>query len=105
MFRQMKFLFTICLVLAATSSLIAQQRVSLSRSQIKEAESRLANLGYWTGPIDGLLDPATRSALIAFQKWQGRAVTGELTLEELAAIRNGTSPQARDGGSASVELD
>jgi hypothetical protein len=51
------------------------------------------------------LDPATRSALIAFQKWEGRPVTGKLTLEDLDAIRSATPPKPRDAGYAHVEVD
>jgi N-acetylmuramoyl-L-alanine amidase len=72
---------------------------------MKEAERRLSDLGYWTGAVDGVLDPATRSALIAFQKWEGRPVTGRLTLDEFEAIRNSTAPEAREPGYAHVEVD
>jgi peptidoglycan hydrolase-like protein with peptidoglycan-binding domain len=62
-------------------------------------------MGYWTGAIDGLFDPATRSALIAFQKWEGRPVTGELTLDEIEAIRTSSYPKARELGYEHVEVD
>jgi len=62
-------------------------------------------MGYWTGTVDGLFDTATRSALIAFQKWEGRAVTGELTLDELEAIRTSAAPKARELGYEHVEVD
>jgi hypothetical protein len=62
-------------------------------------------MGYWTGAVDGLFDPATRSALVAFQKWEGRLVTGKLTLDELEAIRSSTLPKARELGYAHVEVD
>ncbi len=75
------------------------------RPQTKEAEQKLADLGYWTGPIDGVVDPATRAALIAFQKWEGRALTGRLTIDELEAIRNAAAPVPRDGNYAHVEVD
>lgn len=102
----MKFLLSICL-LATSTSLIAsaQQRASLSRTQIKEAESQLAKLGYWTGPIDGIFDAGTKSALIAFQKWEGREVTGKLSADELETIRNSSSPSAREVGYEHVEID
>jgi hypothetical protein len=51
------------------------------------------------------LDEGTTSALIAFQKWEGRAITGKLTLQELEAIRNAIPPKARDLGYAHVEVD
>ncbi len=81
------------------------RRASLSRAEVKEAERRLSDMGYWTGTVDGVLDPATRAALIAFQKWQGRHVTGELTNDELEAIRNSGAPEARESGYEHVEVD
>ncbi|HJX91976.1 MAG TPA: L,D-transpeptidase family protein [Pyrinomonadaceae bacterium] len=105
----MKVLLTIFLLLIATQQAGAQsgvkQQASLSRSQIKETERRLSDIGYWTGPVDGLFDPATRSALIAFQKYSGRNITGELTLDELDAIRSSEQPKARDVGYEHVEVD
>ena len=104
----MKILVTVCLLLIASLSIAGapQKRcVALRRPEIKEAERRLAELGYWTGAIDGLLDPATRSALIAFQKWEDRPITGQLTVDELEAIRTGTPLRARDVGYAHVEVD
>ena len=100
----MKLILTIILTLIAATSFVNAQETK-RRAEVKEAERRLADLGYWTGPVDGLLDPATRSALIAFQKWEGRPVTGKLTLEELDAIRTAIPPKARDVGYAHVEVD
>lgn len=100
----MRVFLTVCLVLLATPSLALAQ-TKLTRAQTKEAERKLAELGYWTGPIDGVLDPATRSAVIAFQKWEGRSITGKLTAEELEAIKSGSAPKARDLGYAHVEVD
>jgi len=77
----------------------------MTRAEIREAERRLNELGYWTGPVDGIVDTATNSALIAFQKWEGRPITGKLTRDELEAIRNGSAPQARDRGYEHVEVD
>ena len=106
----MKFFLTICLLLISTAAIATAQasgrhRASLTREQTKEAERRLSDLGYWTGAVDGLFDPATRSALIAFQKWERRTVTGRLTLDELKAIRDSTSPKVREPGYGHVEVD
>ncbi len=106
----MKFLFTICLLLISTPSTASaqqgqKQHVSLTRAQTREAERRLSDMGYWTGAVDGLFDPATRSALIAFQKWEGRHITGQLTIAELEAIRTSASPKARELGYEHVEVD
>ena len=103
----LKTLLTACLLVCLAALVVsAQERsVSLSRAQVKEAEQRLAELGYWPGPVDGVFDVGSRSALIAFQKWEGRPVTGKLTLDELEALRNGKAPKPRDPGYEHVEVD
>ena len=104
----MRVVSAICLLLVSLfSSANAQQRkrVSLTRAEIKAAERRLADLGYWTGPVDGVFDEGTRSALIAFQKWEGRVITSKLTGEELEAMKASVSPTPRDGGYEHVEVD
>ena len=104
----MKILVTVCLLLVlapATLNAQTKRRASLSVAQVKEAERRLAALGYWTGPLDGRIDDGTRAALIAFQKWEGREITGKLTSDELEAIRNGSAPKPRDTGYEHVEID
>src|SRR5258708_40037970 len=103
---KMKLLLTSCLLLISRPSIVsAQQRVQLNRAETIEAERRLSEMGYWTGAVDGLFDTATRSALIAFQKWEGRPVTGRFNLDELDAIRTSSSPKAREPGYAHVEVD
>ena len=103
----MRVLLTICLavLLMPATSLAQRTNTSLTRAQIKEAEQKLFEMGYWTGKIDGLFDQATRSALIAFQKYEGRPANGKLTLDELEAIRSGEMPKAREVGYPHVEID
>jgi hypothetical protein len=106
----MKLVVFLCLVLISAGSITAAPQGStqgnaLNRAQTKEAERRLAELGYWTGVVDGRFDPGTQSALIAFQKWEGRSVAGQLTLTELEAIRSATAPKAREIGYPHVEVD
>jgi peptidoglycan hydrolase-like protein with peptidoglycan-binding domain len=105
----MKFLLIICLLTSTFSIASAQQsrkqHASLTRAQTREVERRLSEMGYWTGAVDGLFDTASRSALIAFQKWEGRPITGRLTLDELEAIRTSAFPNARELGYAHVEVD
>jgi len=76
-----------------------------SLAQVLEAEQLLSDLGYWTGPIDGRMDAASRAALIAFQKVEGRATTGKLTEQELEALKNASRPRPRETGYAHVEVD
>jgi hypothetical protein len=73
--------------------------------QIQAAEQKLSELGYWTGAIDGVLDSTLRSALVAFQKYEGRHVTGKLTRDEVEAIRAASLPKAKETGYAHVEID
>jgi N-acetylmuramoyl-L-alanine amidase len=95
-----------CFVCAFAPVLAAQQRsAALTRPQIKEAEQRLASLGYWTGPVDGVFDLGSRQALIAYQKWEGRPVTGTLSVDELEALRISEAPKPRDTGYEHVEVD
>jgi hypothetical protein len=74
-------------------------------ADIREAEQRLFDLGYWTGPVDNRFDGGSRHALIAFQKVEGRKRTGRLTIEELEALREAQRPLARVTGDAHIEID
>jgi imidazolonepropionase-like amidohydrolase len=76
-----------------------------SIEEIREAEQRLSDLGYWTGPIDGAADAGFRHALIAFQKVEGRARTGKFTLEELQALRVAKRPIPLEAGPFHAEID
>lgn len=82
------------LLIAATASASGASR--LSRSDMRDAEQRLANLGYWTGPVDGIWDGASRQALIAFQKVEGARPTGVLTRAELNPLSVATPLQPRE---------
>lgn len=77
----------------------------VERAEVEEGEQLLSELGYWGGPVDGILDEASRHALIAFQKVEGRPRTGRLDDEELAALRVAERPLAREDGAAHVEVD
>src|SRR5438270_9560599 len=67
----------------------------LSRAELKDAEARLSEMGYGTGG----------SALIAFQKYEGRKVTGQLSREDFDAVMSASAPQAKDSGYRHVEVD
>lgn len=104
--RLLVVLFLLLLLLVLTQDSLSQaQRDELTRAEVQEVEQRLADLGYWTGAIDGVLDGASRHALMAFQKVEGRKRTGRLARAELEAIRNASRPEPRERGSAHVEVD
>jgi peptidoglycan hydrolase-like protein with peptidoglycan-binding domain len=76
-----------------------------TRAELKEAEARLSEMGYGTGRVDGVIDGVTRNALIAFQKWEGREVTGQMSREDFGAIMSATTPVPKDAGYRHVEVD
>lgn len=77
----------------------------LTKPEIRTAEQRLANLGYWTGPIDGVWDSVSRHGLIAFQKLQHAKATGVLTRAEYNALLTATPPRPRELKGAHIEVD
>jgi hypothetical protein len=77
----------------------------LTRAEMKAAEGRLAEMSYATGPVDGVIDDLTRNALIVFQKWEDRRVTGRLSREDFDVIMSADAPRAKDTGYKHVEVD
>ncbi|SRR6266545_3889394 len=78
----------------------------LTRTEIREAEQWLKDLGYWTGPVDGVWDGASSHALIAFQKLQRARATGRLTRAEYNALSVAAPHQPRElSGGMHVEVD
>ncbi len=78
---------------------------SLNQEEINEARSLLASLGYWIDTAGSGRDGQLRHALVAFQKVERRNPTGNLTADELRAIRAAHSPEAREAGDAHIEVD
>jgi lipoprotein-anchoring transpeptidase ErfK/SrfK len=95
--KKLLILLTIALFIAPASS-VAKKRDTgpLKRAELKEAESRLSEMGY---------RGSMQEALVTFQKWEGRKVTGRLTRAELKAIRRATPPRPKDPGYRHVEVD
>src|SRR5206468_3327831 len=60
---------------------------------------------YWVGPVDGVLDEASRHALVAFQKIAGRKVNGRLTRADLTALDRAVPPLPREVGTPHLEVD
>src|ERR1043165_2763434 len=89
-------LVTLALI-TSTASFAATRKTAnrVTSGEAKQAASRLSEMGYGSG----------RSALIAFQKYEGRKATGQLTRADFHAIMNATAPQPRDSGSRHVEVD
>lgn len=77
----------------------------LSTAEVRQAEQWLKDLGYWTGPVDGVWDDMTRHALIAFQKVERARATGRLTRAEWNALSVAAEPRPRETGPAHIEVD
>lgn len=81
---------------AASASTRGRKQRPLTRAELKMAKARLAEMGYGRD---------TRKALIVFQKWEGRRITGQISRQEFDAIMNADAPKARDSGYRHVEVD
>lgn len=97
-------LLIFCFIIPATITAKTKQR-PLTRAELKQAESRLSELGYRPGRVDGVVDNDTHRALALFQKWEGRTITGQLNRKEFDALMSATPPEARDTGYRHVEVD
>src|SRR5438874_2360744 len=69
-----------------------QNRIISDVQTVREVEALLFSLGFWTGPIDGVLDETSELALIAFQRMVMRPATGVPTTKDLAVLRKAKRP-------------
>ena len=74
---------------------ITQRVAQPTRAELKQAQARLAEMGYGAG----------QNALVAFQKYEGRSATGRFSRADVEAILNARPPQARDSGYRHIEID
>ncbi len=90
-------LMTALALVTSTSSFASTKKTNnrVTSAEAKQATARLSEMGYGSG----------RNALIAFQKYEGRKATGQLTRAEFEAIMDATAPEARDAGYQHVEVD
>ena len=105
-YRRTAVVFAVLLLLSLASAFAAPapSAQSLTKADIRQAERWLADLGYWTGPVDGVWDNVSRNALIAFQKIQRAKATGRLTRAEYNALSVAFPPRPRELGEH-IEVD
>ena len=77
----------------------------LTAKDHRDVEQRLAELGYWTGKVDGGWDVASRNALIAFQKVERLKTTGQMTRATFDTLMAANRPAPRETGAAHIEVD
>jgi hypothetical protein len=104
-YRRVCVLVSLFVLAALPLQATAAKNAALSKTEIRQAEQRLADLGFWTGPIDGVWDGASRHALIAFQKVQRAKATGQLTRAEYNALSMAAPPRPRQATGPHVEVD
>lgn len=107
--RTLAVIFLLVLIPLESSAFFQRKRRVTNhpptRAELKQAERRLADMGYPSGPVDGVIDDKTRGGLVLFQKWEGRKHTAQISRSEFDAIMNAEAPQPRDPGYAHVEID
>lgn len=81
--------------LAKPTDKTKRKATSLTRVELKQANSRLAELGYGKGP----------SAVILFQKWEARKLTGHISRDDFEVLMSANAPEAKDNGYRHVEVD
>jgi peptidoglycan hydrolase-like protein with peptidoglycan-binding domain len=69
----------------------------LTNAEVRDAQQALADMGLYTGRIDGLYGPRTIAAVQEFQRQQGMQADGTLDADTMANLRQ----TAQAGGGAS----
>ncbi len=73
--------------------------------ELAQHQGRLADLGYWLGPIDGRWGSLTAHATTAFQKAEGLSRTGRLDAPTVDRLAIASSPTARSTAGTVLEID
>jgi peptidoglycan hydrolase-like protein with peptidoglycan-binding domain len=55
---------------------------------VREIQDALKRIGYYSGPLDGMLGPQTRSSIMAFEQRAGREPLGNASAELLNEIES-----------------
>jgi peptidoglycan hydrolase-like protein with peptidoglycan-binding domain len=73
----------------------------MSQDDIRQAQERPQELGYYDGAIDGIYGPKTAEAMRAYQQAQGLPVTGTLDQETAQALQTGATAETAETALAS----
>jgi hypothetical protein len=65
---------------------LAYNGVPVADTTVQTVQTRLTQLGYYNGPIDGIFGPATRDGLAKYQIAQHLSVTGSLSPDTLQSL-------------------
>lgn len=73
-------------------------RQGSSGGEVKEVQRRLKNWGYYTGAVDGIFGPATKKAVVYFQRKNGLTADGIVGKATYRALGMNDSYNALAGG-------
>jgi peptidoglycan hydrolase-like protein with peptidoglycan-binding domain len=85
----------------SSGAALARDNSYVDATTIRQVQETLHNRGFRAGPIDGVMGPATRTALKQFQQSDNLETTGQLNRQTLIAL--GVQRDTMSGGSASVD--
>ena len=74
---------------------VASSVAAVPSATVSEVQSKLASMGLYAGPIDGIWGSETRDAVARYQSRRGLAVDGVLGDSTLASLRNELAPAPR----------
>jgi peptidoglycan hydrolase-like protein with peptidoglycan-binding domain len=84
---------------------IPQLRDELDEQFYRDLQTGLKSLGYYSGDVDGIVGPMTRSAILAYQTANGEAATGRPTNRLLQDIRRSAQQASQENGSVPLGSD
>jgi len=95
---------------AAASAPVAPAQTTVLKKgatgpEVAALQNQLVGLGYWLGEPDGVFDEDTRHAVIAFQKLSGLSRDGVVGPATRSALDTATRPVARTTAGHVIEID
>jgi peptidoglycan hydrolase-like protein with peptidoglycan-binding domain len=78
--RHILFVLSSFLLVTLSVAVLNVKAAPFSGEEVREVQQGLLDIGYWPGPIDGIMGPRTRAALRRYQQDENLPVTGRLDL-------------------------
>ena len=87
-------IFTVTLAETASANTLGSRtlRQGSRGGDVSELQARLNRIGFWSGSIDGIFGPLTRSGVVGFQRARGLLVDGIVGPQTFGALGVNASP-------------
>jgi peptidoglycan hydrolase-like protein with peptidoglycan-binding domain len=95
---------TTATITAPTTSTSTTQPPTGMRN-LRTAQEKLTDIGYWLGASDGKLGTSTKQALLAFQKVNGLPRTSQLDDATVKALESASRPEPKATSGDLIEID